>query len=260
MFIHGHHRPWLGKHHSKETKSAMSRAHIGKVFSEIHKMNMSKSLKGRVFSEEHKRKLSESQKGMVRTKETRIKIGCAHKGILLSEAHKNNIAKGLLGHISTLKGTHLSEEHKRKLSEANKDRIFSAKHKYNIARQKRKQWKNAEFARMMGRAWQLKPNKPETSILTMLETLYPKEWKYTGDFSFMIGGKNPDFVNCNGQKKCIELFGDYWHKDENPNYRKRIFAEYGYDTLVIWEHELKQAERVKFRINRFCRKSIGGAS
>ena len=84
--------------------------------------------------------------------------------------------------------------------------------------------------------------------------MYPNEWKYTGDFSFWINGKNPDFVNCNGQKKCIEVFGDYWHRNDNPQDRKDIFKEFGYDTLVIWERELKNYSELKFKIHRFMRK------
>lgn len=81
----------------------------------------------------------------------------------------------------------------------------------------------------------LHPNKPEQIILDLLNEMYPGEWKYTGDFSFMINGRNPDFANCNGQKKVIEFWGDYWHKGEDPEDRKAIFREFGYDTLVIWE-------------------------
>jgi hypothetical protein len=100
----------------------------------------------------------------------------------------------------------------------------------------------------IGKGMKIHPNKPETVVLNLLSKMYPNEWKYTGDFSFMIGGKNPDFVNINGQKKCIELFGDYWHKDQNPQDRINIFKEFGWDTLVIWESELKDIEKVKEKL------------
>lgn len=72
-----------------------------------------------------------------------------------------------------------------------------------------------------------------------------------GDFSFMINGKNPDFVNCNGKKLIIELFGDYWHKDDNPEDRAKVFEPFGYKTLVIWEHELKDIENLKNKLEGF---------
>uniref|UniRef100_A0A6M3M3M8 Uncharacterized protein n=1 Tax=viral metagenome TaxID=1070528 RepID=A0A6M3M3M8_9ZZZZ len=117
-------------------------------------------------------------------------------------------------------------------------------------------WRDPEFVLSQCTGRSLRPNKPEIVLLSLLKQLYPGEYKYTGDFSFMIGGKNPDFVNINGQKKCIELFGDYWHKGQDPKDREKIFAEYGWDTLVIWEHELRDIERVKFSIHRFHRKGI----
>lgn len=97
----------------------------------------------------------------------------------------------------------------------------------------------------------IRPNKPETILLNLLDNLYPNEWKYTGDFSFWINGKNPDFANVNGQKKLIEMFGDYYHQGENPQDRIDIFKPFGYETLVIWEKELKDIEMVKSKISEF---------
>ena len=96
------------------------------------------------------------------------------------------------------------------------------------------------------------PNKLETIILAILETLYPGEWKFVGNGEVMIGGKFPDFININGQKKIIEVFGDYWHCGENSEDRINIFKPYGYDTLVIWEHELKDMGTVRNKISEFC--------
>jgi len=66
---------------------------------------------------------------------------------------------------------------------------------------------------------------------------FPNEWKYVGDGEFWLGRRNPDFMNINGEKKLIEVFGDYWHKGEDGKERKRYFAQYGFKTLIIWEHE-----------------------
>ena len=78
-----------------------------------------------------------------------------------------------------------------------------------------KLWKDPEFAKMMGQALNIFPNKPETIILNILNELYPNEWKYTGDFSFIINGKSPDFTNVNGQKKLVEFFGLWWHGEKH---------------------------------------------
>ena len=97
------------------------------------------------------------------------------------------------------------------------------------------------------------PNKPETVLINLLNILLPNEYKYVGDFKFWIEFLNPDFININGQKKIIELFGDYWHRDTQKEDKKRIktYQKYGYNTLVIWERELKDIDKVKNRIMEF---------
>jgi hypothetical protein len=100
----------------------------------------------------------------------------------------------------------------------------------------------------------LLPNKPEKFITKLLDKLFSGEWKYTGagkEKKYRIGGKAPDFTNINGQKKIIEFYGDYWHKDNNPQDRIDLFAKYGFRTLVIWERELKDPNSLVEKICRF---------
>lgn len=69
-------------------------------------------------------------------------------------------------------------------------------------------------------------------------------YKYVGDGSLIIGGKNPDFVNINGQKIVIELANTYFHDMENYfESRDKIFSVYGYRTLVIWEEKQMKNEK-----------------
>jgi G:T-mismatch repair DNA endonuclease (very short patch repair protein) len=66
--------------------------------------------------------------------------------------------------------------------------------------------------------------------------------------------ENPDFLSKN-PKHIIEVFGDYWHrrKDMMARDKKRFttYASLGYKTLVIWEHELKEPQKVADKIGRF---------
>ena len=52
---------------------------------------------------------------------------------------------------------------------------------------------------------------------------------------------NPDFININGEKKVIELFGEHWHDTEEKGQENRInkFKQFGFDCIVIWGKELK---------------------
>ncbi len=101
------------------------------------------------------------------------------------------------------------------------------------------------------------PNKLELKISKILS----KKYKYVGDGKFWIERFNPDFINVNG-KKIIEIFGEHWHanpnkykandiicrnkkaKDiwENDKQRLKTYKKYGYDTLIIWEHEINNIE------------------
>jgi GDP-mannose 4,6-dehydratase len=97
----------------------------------------------------------------------------------------------------------------------------------------------------------ISPNKAETKLMNILNEVCPNEFKYTGNGEVVIHGFNPDFTNINGKKKLIELFGDYWHKGENPNRKKTIYKQYGFDCLVIWEHELKDENIVRNKLETF---------
>ena len=80
------------------------------------------------------------------------------------------------------------------------------------------------------------------------------EYKYVGNGEVWFGGKNPDFMNTNGQKKLIELWGNYFHKGQNPQDRIDHFKKYGFETLVIWASEMRHSELVINRIRVFeCR-------
>ena len=99
------------------------------------------------------------------------------------------------------------------------------------------------------------PNKIETQLGRILTLLFENEYKFVGDGQFFIGRYNPDFININGQKKIIELFGDYWHN--LPGYKERdekkinLYSEYGYKTLVIWEKEFKNLANVTRKLKAF---------
>lgn len=101
----------------------------------------------------------------------------------------------------------------------------------------------------------VKPNKPEKKLNKLLNRLCSKEYKFVGDGKVIIDRFNPDFININGQKKIIEMYGDYWHNlPENiKRDKKRIkaYTKYGYKTLIVWEHELKDLDKLKTKILNF---------
>ncbi|GAJ10777.1 unnamed protein product, partial [marine sediment metagenome] len=79
-------------------------------------------------------------------------------------------------------------------------------------------------------------------------------WKYVGDGQVILGGFCPDFINTNGKKQVIELFGTYWHDVFDIARKKDHYRQYGFDTLVIWSDELADEEATVKRIKTFARK------
>lgn len=105
-----------------------------------------------------------------------------------------------------------------------------------------------------------RPTKPEIVVRELLDNVFPNEWEYVGDGKLIIGGKNPDFAKrTDGKRQIIEVFGDWWHgeqltgrnKKEEEEHRMQIFREYGYDTLIIWESELKEPQKVLAKVSNF---------
>jgi len=99
------------------------------------------------------------------------------------------------------------------------------------------------------------PNKTEQLLDKFIKLTLPKEYKFVGNGKVIIDGFNPDFININGKKKIIELYGDYWHNlpgyMERDKRRLKSYKKYGYKTLIIWEHELKEPEKVIAKVMEF---------
>jgi hypothetical protein len=94
------------------------------------------------------------------------------------------------------------------------------------------------------------PNKSEEKILKLLNSKFKDDWIYVGDWKLIIDGKNPDFIHMR-DKKVIEFFGDYWHKPEDEEWRINHFRKNRYDTLVIWERELKDVNKIYEKIKNY---------
>lgn len=118
-----------------------------------------------------------------------------------------------------------------------------------------------------------KPTEPEKRLTRILAEL-SLSYTYVGNGKLVINGKNPDWANANGQKKLIELFGCYWHccemcgkrewereeMRERDGHRLEGYASLGFETLVIWEHELSDVGTVKQRLLEFEKEKLAKLS
>lgn len=160
-------------------------------------------------------------------------------------------------------GYEWTDESKKKLHDCNVGKVLTDFTKEKIRKIQLQYWANPTFKaktlKISMAAMHLRPNKPETIVRHILNTLYPDEWEYTGDGRTFINNMNPDFTNVK-KKRVIEVFGDFWHSDKvTGKYWQRTelgrvmaFHTVGYDCLVIWEHELENPDKVIKRIKTFC--------
>jgi len=98
-----------------------------------------------------------------------------------------------------------------------------------------------------------KPTKPEKQLIEIIRK-YNLPYKYVGNGKFWIENINPDFVEINGRKICVEVFGHYWHEpllkknlkwDKTVIGRKEKLKEYGWKCIIFWENELNEENVMK---------------
>lgn len=87
-------------------------------------------------------------------------------------------------------------------------------------------------------------SKPESRVLDVLRSMFGQynPYQYTGDRKFWLktaSGKdrNPDFTSAS-QKKIIEVFGRYWHRNDDPQKVVEDYAGVGWECLILWEDEI----------------------
>ena len=123
-----------------------------------------------------------------------------------------------------------------------------------------------EYQQQMSERWERSPNKLEICLLALLNIYFPCKFKFVGDGRRWIGGKIPDFISRRGERLIIEVFGDYWHGPKMRKMRPSImteeercefFATMGFRTLIVWEHEMSDLDKVAQKIEDFIQNKRG---
>ena len=237
---------------TKETIEKIRKKSIGRKLPEMseRRKGVGNPFFGKVHSEESKDRIRMANIGrnnrVSHTTEWRRKLSKSNTGKVFSLEHRMNLS------IAARNKPSISEQTRKRMSVSQKRR-WTPVSRMNRAEQYRAMWKIQEFAQKMKLVQGAHPNNIERTLGKIISSSLPGEYRYTGDGSFSIMGLIPDFTNCNGQKKVIELFGDYWHRGQNPQTRIDKFAEFGFQCLVIWEHELrkKSSEEITMTVSRF---------
>lgn len=209
-----------GKHHTREAKQKNREAHLGQV----------NPIRDKTFEEYY---------GEEKAKELKQKN---------RESHEGMVWPGLPEFVKRLWQDPEYREKQRKARKIAQNRPEVKERSRETAIEL---WQDPEYIAMQMIARNVCPNKAELFLDELFQDLLPNEYKFVGDGEFILAGKCPDFVNVNGQKKIIELFGEHVHKPEEEQERMDLFAQYGFQTLVIWFGELRNLDLVKQKLMEF---------
>lgn len=87
------------------------------------------------------------------------------------------------------------------------------------------------------------------------------DFHYVGDGQLWIGKDkvlNPDFIEANGKKICIEIMGAYWHspllnknlrEDALLSFREKHYKKYKWTSIFIWDTDLLREDAEQFVLN-----------
>jgi len=177
----------------------------------------------------------------------------------LSEANKiiSNRPEIKNGNRERAKEKWANPEYRKRQSEGHK-KYDNQPGTKKIRRERAKQlWQNPEYIKKSLKALEKKPTNPEK----VFDDMTPEIVRYTGNRAWwrkLDDGKNhnPDF-KVTGQYKVIEIFGDYWHKGEDPQELIDLYALAGIECLIFWEHEVyEKPQQVMERTHNFIESRI----
>lgn len=242
----------MERKHTEGEKAKISQAlkgHHNSPRTEFKKGN-TPFYKGNHIPPDVRQKLSQANKGKHSSSNTEFKIG-QHvspdtefkKGLVpqwvergLPHPNKNPRMRTKIGQ-SVRQAYENNPDYRAKVSEAAKRQMAKPEMREYLSQLAQERVKDPEYIRKILSS--RRPTDIEQIIMDVIEK-YNLPYKYTGDGTFQVGGKYPDFVNVNGEKIAIDVFGDRWHNPEEIPERKAIFAEYGWELIIIWGYEIKQ--------------------
>ena len=111
-----------------------------------------------------------------------------------------------------------------------------------LTKSNRKNWDDPNYRKKTLEAQHRMPSSDERLITSILDRNFPHQWEYTGNKSFIGGGrKSPDWTHTS-LKKVIEYDGAFWHsgyfREEDTKGKIRHYANLGYDCLIITDSDL----------------------
>lgn len=193
----------------------------------------------------------ESQKGKILSIKTRTKISQSKKGAIAWNKGTKGIMKPNI--TSFKKGENMwlgrkhTEEAKRKMSKARIGKYSKDYYKKMGKLGNQKSWSKERrdvHIRSILRGLFKRPTSLEQQMMTIIQK-YNLPYKYVGNGAFLIGFKNPDFVNINGEKKLIEVANTFHHNKDYSQKRAEYFEKWGWTSYIFRMDELNEKEILK---------------
>ncbi len=198
------------------------------------------------------------------------------KGHKLTDEQKDNHRVRMLGLSSPMRDRKHSIETKKKMSLArlgkprNYDVVFTSEVRSRISNKLKELWKGQEYRdhqmknsivamhtvssiqKSLPKILQSRKNRPNNLERRLIDLLkkFSLPFDYVGDGKVIIVDKCPDFINKD-KRLLIELCGSYWHTEEEIDRKVKFYKKYNFDTLVIWDYELENQERLVKKIKDF---------
>jgi len=158
--------------------------------------------------------------------------------------------KGIKGYSTSWKGGHHSEKTKEKLREQHLDKPLSENHKKKIRTGVKRFRKEHPYSKELVKKMLRRrtPSGLEAKMISIIEKLQ-LPYKFVGDGKFFIENKNPDFINCNGEKIAIEVFNKFQKQKFRDNglegwkqERQTLFNKYGWKIIFLDETRVNEKD------------------
>lgn len=213
-----------------------------------------KALKGRRRSTEANAKTGETQRRM--HADGRLRISESHRAAVVASNKRRGIGEQNRLRVWTPEmRAKLGETRRRQyregritLSEDGRRRLVAAAskpHPWVSAALKGKP-RTPEAMKNILAAVCMKPNGLERDVQNLLDQHCPGEWKFNVGEK-IVAGKVPDFIRRDGVPVYLDMFGDYWHRNDNGKARQRLFARARARLVIVWEREFRRCPEIVVR-------------
>jgi hypothetical protein len=242
-----------GSHYTPEQLERVLKANAKRTMNPTWRKNTIAAAKKLTKTPEWHEKITTFNRKMTQTPEWRAKTILAGRKRSLDATWQQNQRKGAIKRANNI-------EWHRNLSKAilksykNSDvyaRVVTANRKLTQTPQwiekrrktakmvaSRPEWKE-RHSMVISKALSLKG--PSEAERQMMKKLSIPPWRYVGDGKFplktQVTTRFPDFIN-EDTHEIIEIFGTYWHRNQNPLSLITEYKNVGWSCRVLWESEI----------------------